>query len=66
MPDFNVTSTTPDAVITKEIKQEVGRLYFDKIRNKAFNDYINDFSAPVINIILPPSFDQPAVIPCPQ
>jgi hypothetical protein len=49
MPDFNVTSTTPDATITKEIKQEVGRLYFDKIRNKAFNDYINDWRGIFLN-----------------
>ncbi|RVU03127.1 hypothetical protein EOD41_04130 [Mucilaginibacter limnophilus] len=49
MPDFQVTSTTPDAIITKEIKQEVGRLYFDKIRNKAFNDYVNDWRTLFLN-----------------
>jgi NAD-dependent SIR2 family protein deacetylase len=43
MPDFQITTSTPHEIITKEIKQEVGRLYFDKIRNKAFNDYIMDW-----------------------
>jgi SIR2-like domain len=43
IPDFQITTSTPELVISKEVKQEVGRLYFDKIRNKAFNDYIMDW-----------------------
>lgn len=49
MPDFQVTCTSPDVIITKEVKQEVGRLYFDKIRNKAFNDYINEWRKLFLN-----------------
>lgn len=48
LPDFNVTADIPDAIITKEVKQEVGRLYFDKIRNKAFNDYINEWRSLIL------------------
>ncbi len=49
MPDFQITATTPGILISKEIRQEVGRLYFDKIRNKAFNDYVNEWRSLFLN-----------------
>lgn len=49
MPDFHVAADVSATVITKDVKQEVGRLYFDKIRNKAFNDYINEWRTLFLN-----------------
>jgi NAD-dependent SIR2 family protein deacetylase len=40
MPDFHISTETPDVVITKDVKQEIGRTYFDKLRNNAFDSYI--------------------------
>jgi hypothetical protein len=42
-PEFYVSSEDDAAEITKEIKTEIGRTYFDKLRNKQFNDYVNDW-----------------------
>lgn len=43
MPDFHISASPDDTKVTKEIKQEVGRQYFDKIRNKEFNNYVNEW-----------------------
>ncbi|GAA4326052.1 hypothetical protein GCM10023149_28660 [Mucilaginibacter gynuensis] len=40
LPDFRVQTSDPEARITKDIKQEVGRTYFDKLRNNYFDEYI--------------------------
>lgn len=42
-PDFYISSEIEGATISKEIKTEIGRTYFEKIYNKQFNDYINDW-----------------------
>ncbi len=43
VPDFNIGSDREEIKITKQIKQEIGRTYFDKIRNQAYNEYINEW-----------------------
>lgn len=43
LPDFHIGTETADVKITKEVKQEIGRTYFDKYRNKQFDDYILDW-----------------------
>lgn len=40
LPDFYISSDVPDIKIPKEIRQEIGRTYFDKLRNNFFDDYI--------------------------
>jgi NAD-dependent SIR2 family protein deacetylase len=42
-PDFSVSSEDDSVEITKEIKTEIGRTYFDKLRNREFNEYINEW-----------------------
>jgi len=42
-PDVFVTSEEESVAITKEIKTEIGRAYFEKLRNKQFNEYINEW-----------------------
>lgn len=43
LPDFHIETETPEVQITKEVKQEIGRTYFDKYRNKQFDEYILDW-----------------------
>lgn len=40
LPDFRINSDDPNAKISKEVRQDVGRTYFDKLRNKAFDEYL--------------------------
>lgn len=44
-PDFKVTRETGEGKIEKEIFQEIGRTYFEKIWNSKFNDYIKEWRA---------------------
>lgn len=43
MPDFKVSSETGEEKIGREVYQEIGRSYFEKIWNSKFNDYINEW-----------------------
>jgi hypothetical protein len=59
LPDFKVLSSNQDK-IPKEVLQEIGRTYFEKIYNNKFNDYINEWrnclfnnNANVFNIEFP-------------
>lgn len=45
MPDFYLSSETGEERIGKEIYQEVGRRYYDKMRNAEFNAYIMEWRA---------------------
>jgi len=49
MPDFHVTTDVELQMIQKEVRQEIGRTYFEKLWNKQFNDYVNDWR----NLIFP-------------
>ncbi|MDR2269484.1 MAG: SIR2 family protein [Sphingobacterium sp.] len=40
LPDFRISTDDPNAKISKEVRQDVGRTYFDKLRNKAFDEYL--------------------------
>lgn len=40
LPDFRINTDDPTAKISREVRQDVGRTYFDKLRNKAFDDYL--------------------------
>lgn len=53
MPDFVVKSEHPDVKVTKEIKQEIGRFYFEKIYNKQFSDYINEWRSMLLDLSNP-------------
>lgn len=44
-PDFKISAETGEEKISKEIVQEIGRTYFEKIFNSKFNDYIKDWRA---------------------
>ncbi len=39
-PDFRIDTADPEQQISKEIRQDVGRTYFDKLRNNYFDEYI--------------------------
>ncbi len=43
MPDFKVSAENGEEKIGKEVFQEIGRTYFEKIWNKKFNEYINEW-----------------------
>ncbi|WP_286884299.1 MULTISPECIES: SIR2 family protein [Sphingobacterium] len=49
MPDFKVTSSDPEVIVSNDVRQEVGRQYFEKMRNKEFNDYLNDWRRRLLN-----------------
>jgi hypothetical protein len=53
MPDFELSAETGDIIITKEIKQEVGRTYFEKIFNKEFSDYVNTWRGLLLDVTQP-------------
>lgn len=42
-PDFHITTDIDVEKIGKEIWQEIGRRYFEKLWNKQFNDYVNEW-----------------------
>jgi len=44
VPDFHITSDRKDIKISKSVKQEIGRTYFDTIRNKEYNIYLHEWS----------------------
>lgn len=39
-PDFKIKTADAEQQISKEVRQEIGRTYFDKLRNNFFDDYI--------------------------
>jgi len=43
MPDFKVSSEIEGEKIGKEVFQEIGLTYFEKIWNNKFNDYIKEW-----------------------
>lgn len=43
MPDFYITTDVDIERIQKEVRQEIGRTYFEKLWNKQFNDYVNEW-----------------------
>lgn len=43
LPDFKVTAENGEEKITKDVFQEIGRTYFEKIWNSKFNEYINEW-----------------------
>ncbi len=49
VPDFRISTEDPNAVITREVKQEVGRTYFKKLRNKAFDEYLKGWRKLLFN-----------------
>lgn len=53
MPDFVVKAEHPEVDVTKEIKQEIGRFYFEKIYNKQFSDYINEWRNLLVDVSNP-------------
>lgn len=48
LPHVYITSED-DSPVSKEVRTEVGRTYFEKMRNKEFNDYINDWRLLFLN-----------------
>jgi hypothetical protein len=53
LPEVYVTSEDETDEITKEIKTEIGRTYFEKLYNKQFNEYINDWRSLLLKSIEP-------------
>jgi hypothetical protein len=43
LPDVYISSEDQTVKVTKEIKTEIGRSYFEKLHNKQFNDYVNEW-----------------------
>lgn len=43
LPDVFIVAEGANAPVSKEIRTEIGRTYFEKLFNKQFNDYINDW-----------------------
>lgn len=43
MPDFYITTDVVVERIGKEIRQEIGRSYFERLWNKQFNEYVNEW-----------------------
>jgi hypothetical protein len=43
MPDFHISCETEGQQINREVRQEIGRTYFEKMRNNKFNDYLNQW-----------------------
>jgi NAD-dependent SIR2 family protein deacetylase len=43
LPDVYITAEDRSLQITKEIRTGIGRAYFEKLFNKQFNDYINEW-----------------------
>jgi NAD-dependent SIR2 family protein deacetylase len=39
-PDFRIKTDDSEQQISKEVKTEIGRTYFDKLRNNFFDDYV--------------------------
>ena len=40
LPDFRINTTDRETKISKEVRQDVGRTYFDKLRNREFDEYL--------------------------
>lgn len=42
-PDFHISTEGEIETVSKEIKQEIGRTYFEKLRNSNYNSYVNEW-----------------------